>query len=131
MKLLQKFFGARLKALLEIEELGGPVAELAVESVDAKRAVGRASGQMTLQEAFRAGRKRRGRAEEEGEEDVDDEMRGLLETLMNKSMEADTYVELEMESAVARFLVRAKVAEFHPRDARKIRMVGFGGAIGE
>lgn len=139
MKALQAFFGTALKARLEIEELGGPIAECADVDVDAKKAVGRAGagGQITLEQAFRARKKRRARhaknaeEEESEEEDVDDEMRGLLELLMNKSLEADAYVELEMESAVARFLVRAKVAELHPRDARRIRLVGFGGAFEE
>lgn len=59
------------------------------------------------------------------------EMRDLTEQLMNKLMEADgdssaAYVEIARESAAARFLVRSKVAMFHPRDARKLRLVDFG-----
>ncbi|EAQ92684.1 hypothetical protein CHGG_00919 [Chaetomium globosum CBS 148.51] len=59
------------------------------------------------------------------------EMRDLTEQLMNRLMEADgdtsaAYVEIARESAAARFLVRSKVAMFHPRDARKLRLVDFG-----
>jgi hypothetical protein len=58
-------------------------------------------------------------------------MRELTEQLMNKLVEAggDTsaaYVELPRETAAARFLVRSKVAMFHPKDARRLRLVDFG-----
>jgi len=59
------------------------------------------------------------------------ELRELTEQLMNRLMEARgdslaAYVELPRESAAARFLVRSKVAMFHPRDSRKLRLVDFG-----
>lgn len=59
------------------------------------------------------------------------EMRELTENLLNKLVEAggDTsaaYVELPRETAAARFLVRSKVAMFHPKDARRLRLVDFG-----
>jgi len=60
------------------------------------------------------------------------EMRELTEQLLNSLVEADgkgpgAYVELQRESAAARFLVRSKVAQFHPKDSRKLRLVDFGG----
>lgn len=59
------------------------------------------------------------------------EMRELTEQLLNSLVEAGeggsgSYVELARESAAARFLVRSKVAQFHPRDARKLRLIDFG-----
>jgi hypothetical protein len=62
------------------------------------------------------------------------EMRELTEQLLNSLVDADgtgpgAYVELQRESAAARFLVRSKVAQFHPKDARKLRLVDFGGEI--
>ncbi|KAK3694725.1 hypothetical protein B0T22DRAFT_79727 [Podospora appendiculata] len=59
------------------------------------------------------------------------EMRDLTEQLLNKSMEAGgdstaAYVTIPRESAAARFLVRSKVAVFHPRDATKLRLIDFG-----
>lgn len=62
------------------------------------------------------------------------EMRELTEQLLNSLVEADgsgpgAYVELERESAAARFLVRSKVARFHPKDAKRLRLVDFGGEI--
>jgi hypothetical protein len=62
------------------------------------------------------------------------EMRELTEQLLNSLVDAEgtgpgAYVELQRESAAARFLVRSKVAQFHPKDARKLRLVDFGGEI--
>ncbi|KAI5466436.1 hypothetical protein BGZ63DRAFT_420920 [Mariannaea sp. PMI_226] len=59
------------------------------------------------------------------------EMRQLTEELLNthSSAKGDTvasYVQLPRESAVARFLVRSKVAQFHPKDATKLRLIDFG-----
>ncbi|KAL0475768.1 hypothetical protein QR685DRAFT_59142 [Neurospora intermedia] len=59
------------------------------------------------------------------------EMRSLIEKLLNKSMDAGgdssaAYVKIERETAAARFLVRSKVAVFHPRDATRLRLVDFG-----
>lgn len=36
------------------------------------------------------------------------------------------YFQLERDSAASRFLVRAKIAQFHPKDARKLRLIDFG-----
>ncbi|KAJ5650577.1 uncharacterized protein N7484_004300 [Penicillium longicatenatum] len=54
------------------------------------------------------------------------EMHELLDSLL----EAGTsYVTLERDSAIPRFLVRAKVAQFHPRDARRLRLIDFGRSL--
>lgn len=45
---------------------------------------------------------------------------------MNASLETSSYVELKKDSAASRFLVRAKVAVFHPKDARRLKLVDFG-----
>ncbi|KAI9823603.1 MAG: hypothetical protein M1832_002384 [Thelocarpon impressellum] len=61
------------------------------------------------------------------------ELRALTEELLNASAAssssgsaASAYVELPRDSAAVRFLVRTKVAQFHPRDARRLRLVDFG-----
>lgn len=57
------------------------------------------------------------------------EMLGLVEELvaaLKGERGSGEYVVLKRESAAARFLVRAKVATFHPRDARRLRLVDFG-----
>lgn len=51
--------------------------------------------------------------------------------LLNALLEArNSYVDLERDSAASRFLVRAKVAQFHPRDARRLRLIDFGRSLG-
>ena len=119
---LNGFFAEHLAQVLEIEELGGAIAGVAeVEADGAKVLKRRGGGQLTLEEAFRC--------EKGTEEGIEVELKRVVQELMNKSLEAEKYVVLERESAVSRFLVRAKVAEFHPRDARKIKMVDFSGTF--
>ena len=55
-------------------------------------------------------------------------IRGLVEELLNAAAECDpeeSYVDIKKDSAAVRFLVRANVAEFHPKDARKLRLIDF------
>ncbi|CAK7226091.1 hypothetical protein SCUCBS95973_006082 [Sporothrix curviconia] len=59
------------------------------------------------------------------------EMQELTEELLNALASAGgdssaAYVTITRESAAARFLVRSKVAHFHPRDATRLRLVDFG-----
>ncbi|CAK7263171.1 hypothetical protein SEPCBS119000_000346 [Sporothrix epigloea] len=59
------------------------------------------------------------------------EMQELTEELLNALASAGgdssaAYVTIARESAAARFLVRSKVAHFHPRDASRLRLVDFG-----
>lgn len=59
------------------------------------------------------------------------EMRQLTEELLNRLADANgdnsaSYVQLPRESAAARFLVRSKVAQFHPKDATRLRLFDFG-----
>lgn len=60
-----------------------------------------------------------------------EELRTLSEDLLNASVSSGrnrsgAYVNLARDSAASRFLVRAKVAEFSPRDASRIRLIDFG-----
>lgn len=54
------------------------------------------------------------------------EMRNLLDALLEAG---SPYIDLPRESAASRFLVRAKVAQFHPRDARRLRLIDFGRSL--
>lgn len=56
------------------------------------------------------------------------ELHGLLDSLLEAG---SSYVNLKRDSAASRFLVRAKVAQFHPRDARRIRIIDFGRSLGD
>ncbi|KAI0396659.1 hypothetical protein F5Y17DRAFT_418229 [Xylariaceae sp. FL0594] len=64
------------------------------------------------------------------------EMRDLTEELLNSLSHAEgdssaAYVHLPKESAAARFLVRAKVAQFHPKDSSRLRLIDFGRELDE
>ena len=59
--------------------------------------------------------------------------RKLTEELLNALADEenpDSYIAISKESAAVRFLVRAKVAQFDPKDARKLRLMDFGVELG-
>ena len=53
--------------------------------------------------------------------------RALTEDLLNAAADEDSspYIRLTQDSAAVRFLVRARVAQFHPEDANKLRLIDF------
>ncbi|KAJ4295971.1 hypothetical protein N0V88_004673 [Collariella sp. IMI 366227] len=126
MKQLDWFIGEHLGPMLAAEELGGPVVgDLMEIDPDDLSAGFSAHGKLKKAKDNPDQDKRQRR--------IDDiwEMRDLTEQLMNRLMEAGgdnsaAYVEIPRESAAARFLVRSKVAVFHPKDARRLRLVDFG-----
>ncbi|KAI9892986.1 MAG: hypothetical protein M1814_000870 [Vezdaea aestivalis] len=122
---LNDFIDDYLAIMLAAEELGGPVVD----------------GSTNLDEAENSDQKQRridviwGQKKSKGKdvekEDAASEVRTLVEELLNASVSGDangsgTYVRLDRDSAAARFLVRARVAQFHPRDARRLRLFDFG-----
>ncbi|KAL4869059.1 hypothetical protein BDV12DRAFT_88627 [Aspergillus spectabilis] len=56
------------------------------------------------------------------------EIHELLDSLLDAG---SSYINLRRESAASRFLVRAKVAQFHPRDARRLRLIDFGRSLND
>ncbi|KAK4105321.1 hypothetical protein N658DRAFT_462462 [Parathielavia hyrcaniae] len=150
MKDLDWFIGEHLGPMLAAEELGGPVVgELMEIDPDDLGAGFSAQGKLkkTREQPDHDRRQRRiddiwGPQDQQGQTNkrrrerdeaaaASAEMRDLMEQLMNKLMEAGgessgSYVEIPRESAAARFLVRSKVAVFHPKDARRLRLVDFG-----
>jgi hypothetical protein len=61
-------------------------------------------------------------------EAADAEMRQLVEDLFTQLMGhgGTMYTTLQRDSAASRFLVRANIAQFHPKDAKKLRLIDFG-----
>ncbi|KOS38900.1 hypothetical protein ACN38_g10262 [Penicillium nordicum] len=136
---LDKFIDETLAPMLAAEDLGGPTVGDAFEVSDS-----------TLKAGYTAHgkpKKQKEPAETEGgsqqridkfmkrstdeastnkREAAAKEMHGLLDAML----EADSYIHLERDSASSRFLVRAKVAQFHPRDARRLRLIDFGRSLG-
>ncbi|KAL2022769.1 hypothetical protein VTK56DRAFT_4585 [Thermocarpiscus australiensis] len=150
MKLLDWFIGEHLGPMLAAEELGGPVVgeltdidpddlsagfsaqgrlKKAKDQPDQDRRQRRIDDIWGPQDAQSQTNKRKRERDEASAASA--EMRELTEQLMNKLAESGgdnsaAYVEIPRESAAARFLVRSKVAVFHPKDARRLRLVDFG-----
>jgi hypothetical protein len=153
---VNKFIDERLAALLAAEELGGPVVGDKMSVDDDMLVAGfTAQGRPRKIKATteRSQDRRQLRLDQiwgpavSGDGDANEttsepqakeaaaagrEMRDLLSALVIGAVQAQgqdsaaAYVTLERESAAVRFLVRARVAQFHPRDARKLRLVDFG-----
>lgn len=150
MKQLDWFIEEHLGAMLAAEELGGPVVgdlteidpddltagfsahgklKKAKDQPDHDRRQRRIDDIWGPQDQHGPSSKRKRERDEASAASA--EMRDLTEQLLNKLMESGgdnsaAYVEIARESAAARFLVRSKVAVFHPKDARRLRLVDFG-----
>ncbi|KAJ9157459.1 Chromosome segregation protein smc [Pleurostoma richardsiae] len=148
---LNKFINGHLGAMLAAEELGGPVvggmldvdSDILAAGFTAKGKPSKRTGkadqdkrQRRLDNIWGADEDRAdvGTGAQDEATVAGKELRELTEKLLNSAMEAAgessaAYVRLPRESAAARFLVRAKVAEFHPRDATRLKLVDFGREI--
>lgn len=154
LRALKKFIDEPLASMLAAEQSGGPVAGdmMDVDSDDLEAGFN-ARGKRKKSKADNTSDKRQRKIDDmfgggqdqdqdgKGEADVDkraaarEEMQLLTEELMNRLMDSggsssDAYVDVSEESAAVRFLVRSKVAEFHPRDSKRLRLVDFGREIG-
>ncbi|KUI66543.1 hypothetical protein VM1G_01420 [Cytospora mali] len=152
LKALKKFIDDPLASMLAAEQSGGPVAGdmMDVDSDDLEAGFNaRGKRKKSKVDATSDKRQRRiddmfgGGQDQDGQDEADpdkraaarEEMQRLTEELMNKLMDSggsssDAYVDVSEESAAVRFLVRSKVAEFHPRDSKRLRLVDFGREIG-
>lgn len=147
---LNSFVDEHLATMLAAEELGGPVVGEALEVDESMLEAGfNAQGKVKRLRSNKKDDKRQRRIDDiwgpeppESEEKVQEpwtekraaaaELRELTEQLLNNLVEAEgngpgVYLDLKRESAAARFLVRSKVAQYHPKDARKLRLIDFGG----
>ncbi|PUU73703.1 hypothetical protein B9Z19DRAFT_1034345 [Tuber borchii] len=128
-KLLRELLGflkdGGLARMLAAEDMGGPVVgedlEVTLETGFDKRGKAR-KGERRIDEMW-------GQGEVGLEESMVEEFKALLEELMNASLETTQYVNLKKDGAAARFLVRAKVAVYHPKDARKLKLLDFGSTV--
>lgn len=150
-KIFNTFIEEHLGAMLAAEELGGPVVGdlLHIDDEVLKagfNSQGKPKKQVTARDTSTSRQERKNRIDEiwGASSDVDEQraekdaagaaFRSLSEELLNAAEEdaddspsSDGYVKIKQDSAAARFLVRAKVAQFHPNDARKLRLVDFTG----
>ena len=146
-KAFNKFIDEPLAGMLAAEELGGPVVgdllDIDDEMLQAEFTDQGKAKKLKISESNRGAKRQRRIDEIWGSGDDNEgfgserserkaaaaEMRSLAEELLNTAAESNTqssYVQLRRDSAAARFLVRAKVAQFHPKDARKLRLIDFG-----
>jgi len=146
---MNDFINDYLSNMLAAEELGGPVVGEMLDVEDetlaagftkkgraksTKKPVSEKTRQRRIDQIW--GKKTSAAAEEEEEEEppteaeaADAEMRQLIENLFATLVGpggGKAYFQLQRDSAASRFLVRAKIAQFHPRDARKLRLIDFG-----
>jgi hypothetical protein len=141
-KALDRFVDDYLASMLAAEDLGGPTVGDVMEVPDSTLQAGythhgkpkkpKASAQdeddPTQQRIDHLVRRQRGEREAvpgptSKKDAAAEEMHTLLDSLIESG---NSYVDLSRESAASRFLVRAKVAQLHPRDARRIRLIDFG-----
>jgi hypothetical protein len=135
---LDGFVRGRVGAMLAAEELGGPVVgTLADVDGDALTAEIAAQGRGDVDNAGRRqtrideiwGAGAGGNAPKSELQAACDEVSRLVDELLRAlagESDSGVYVDLRRDSAAARFLVRAKVAQYHPKDARKLRLIDFG-----
>ncbi|KAL6887904.1 hypothetical protein GGI43DRAFT_417346 [Trichoderma evansii] len=144
MKSLKRFIDDHLAVMLAAEAMGGPVVgdlmDADVEEIaagfNAQGKLKKPKGEINKDKNQRRIDEIWGPSDDSGKKrDVataaGEEMRQLTEELLNKLVEAkgsssDAYVRLPYETASARFLIRSNVAQFHPKDAMRIRLVDYG-----
>lgn len=147
-KAYNDFIDEHLAPMLAVEELGGPIVGNSID-VDDDMLEGTFNAQGKLKKIKPKEDKRQQRIDQiwgsrpeqdDAEEPRNErfaaaaEMRYLTECLLNSLVQAQgtgpgAYIKLKRESAAARFLVRSKVAQFHPNDATRLRLLDFGGEI--
>ncbi|KAK3175215.1 hypothetical protein OEA41_002461 [Lepraria neglecta] len=146
-----KFADEHLAAMIAAEDLGGPVVGdlLDIDEETLKAGFNQQGKAKKIKEGNNGSDPKRKRRNEEvwGSKDEDMEegtrsekeaaeadFRSLTEDLLNAAAgdeDSDPYIRVRRESAAVRFLVRAKVAQFHPDDARKLLLRDFGKELDE
>ncbi|KAI0998034.1 hypothetical protein K3495_g10154 [Podosphaera aphanis] len=141
------FVDVDLSPMLVIEEFGGPIVSQAMsindEMLDSQFGYRGKTKKVKLHGDVRQKRidqiwgSQKTESEEYSEKHAAAmEMRRLIEQLFNNIACAEgygpgSYIKLERDSAAARFLVRANIAQLHPKDASKLRLVDFGSSFDE
>ncbi|KAF2835936.1 hypothetical protein M501DRAFT_312998 [Patellaria atrata CBS 101060] len=142
---LHTFIHTHVAGMLAAEELGGPVVgdlmEVDEETLEAgfsaqgkpKASKGGSSSkedkrQRRIDEIWGSANRQEDAPRSESEAAAS-ELKALINDLFDALLgenSSDVYVQLPRDSAAARFLVRSKVAQFHPKDARRLRLIDFG-----
>ncbi|KAK9418217.1 hypothetical protein SUNI508_08411 [Seiridium unicorne] len=154
LKAIRRFIDDHLASKLAAEDLGGPVVGdmMDIDTDDlaagfstqgrlkkAKENNDQDKRQRRIDEIWGPSQEPQVRPSEENRNEAaaaGTEMRELTQQLLNSLVEADgdnsaAYVHLHKETAAARFLVRSKVAQFHPKDSTRLRLIDFGKDLDE
>lgn len=140
---LNEFIDKHLAVMLAAEDFGGPVVgdlmDVEGEDISAgfnaqgklkkpKEGASTDKRQRRIDEMLGDGESSRGETEVVGAgREVKELIQALIEQLQQaKGDNAASYITLSRESAACRFLVRSKVAQFHPKDSSKLRLIDFG-----
>lgn len=144
---MNDFINDYLSSMLAAEELGGPVVGDMLDVEDdtlaagftkngkaktLKKTVSEKTRQRRIDQIWGSNAATRFEDEEvppTEAEAADAEMRQLISSLfavLRGPGGGKAYFPLERDSAASRFLVRAKIAQFHPKDAKKLRLIDFG-----
>lgn len=155
---LVRFTNTSLGAMIAAEELGGPVVGEGVEVDDSELLEGSTGGrkrkaasmdqdsrQRRIDEIWGSYTREPHDHDHDHEHEHDDtdgpvneraaaaaELHSLIERLIQAlggTTGEGVHVRLDRDSAAARFLVRAKVAQYHPKDARRLTLIDFGREI--
>lgn len=138
---LDQFIDETLAPMLAAEDLGGPTVGDALDVSDATLKAGytahgkpkkqkqptEAEGNQQRIDQF-VQRSGNGSNSTNRRETTATEVHDLLNALLDAGT---SYVNLQRDSAASRFLVKAKVAQFHPRDARRLRLIDFGRSLSD
>lgn len=152
-KALNSFIDTYLAAMLAAEEMGGPVVGEMLSVDDLTLEAGfNTKGRVKTNQRFVDKDRRQLKIDKIWSNRTTDlaqipnslderqvaaaEVRELIEELLNQAVDVggrvlNGYVQMRAESAAARFLVRSKVAQFHPKDAGRLRLVDFGRSLDE
>ncbi|KAL1956532.1 hypothetical protein VTO42DRAFT_7095 [Malbranchea cinnamomea] len=141
---LKQFIDERLAAMLAAEDLGGPVVGDQLDIPDEVLEAGYTAQGKERKPKNSAGnmvdrrqRKIEGYLEGRGDtprnkrEAAGAEMHRLIEDILQAASTSSPYIELNRDSAASRFLVKAKIAQYHPRDSRKLRLIDFASEISD
>ena len=143
---MNDFINDYLAAMVAAEELGGPVVGDMLDIEEdtlaagftrqgrAKSTTNPVSGKLRQRRIDQIWGAKNAVGDDEDEppteaEAADAELRQLMENLfaiLTGPGGGNAYYHLERDSAASRFLVRAKIAQFHPKDAKRLRLVDFG-----
>ncbi|KAJ5164231.1 uncharacterized protein N7500_006061 [Penicillium coprophilum] len=136
---LDKFIDETLAPMLAAEDLGGPTVgdDFTISDATLKAgytAHGKPKKQKELAETEDGSQQRIDKFMKRNADGVSTNKREAaakeMHALLDAMLEANSYIELKRDSASSRFLVRAKIAQFHPRDARRLRLIDFGRSLG-